>query len=194
MTLDSHAAKLKEMAEKIIDFTPQEISSITPEEIQRLFYDLQVYQIELQMQNEELQKAQFELSRLNNKLNFTYHCVPVGIITLDYQGFIEQANHTFADMLGYKASKLQKTHFSKLIFEEDKNIFIHRFDAFFKAPTNKSLQLRLQGDKNLPFPALIKGNADDGSDTASESFDLKSRKLIVTITNISDVIIDTNKT
>jgi hypothetical protein len=53
--------------------------------------------------------------------------------------------------------------------------------------------LRLQGDKNIPFPAFVKGNADDGNDTASESFDLKSRKLIVTVTNISDVITGANK-
>jgi len=188
MAQNSQNDKLKADAEKIINFTPHDIQNITSEEIQRLFYDLQVYQIELQMQNDELQKNQFELSQMNNRLNFAYHSVPVGILTLDYQGFIQQSNQTFADMLCSNPSKLVKKHFSKLIVEEDKNIFIQRFDAFFKAPLNKSLQLRLQSEKNTVFHALLRGSADDGTDTVSQNIDLKLRKLVVTVTDISDVI------
>jgi|GEM_PF-2010737 len=188
MARDSQNNKLKADAEKIINFTPHDIQNITSEEIQRLFYDLQVYQIELQMQNDELQKNQFELSQMNNRLNFAYHSVPVGILTLDFQGFIQQSNQTFADMLCTNPSKLVKKHFSKLIVEEDKNIFIQRFDAFFKAPLNKSLQLRLQSEKNTVFHALLRGSADDGTDTVSQNIDLKLRKLVVTVTDISDVV------
>jgi PAS domain S-box-containing protein len=191
MARDSLNDKLKAEAEKIINFTPQDIESITPEEIQRLFYDLQVYQIELEMQNEELQKSQFELSQMNNRLNFAYHSVPVGILTLDSLGFIQQSNQTFADMLGTTPNTLVKKHFSKLIFEEDKNIFMYRYDAFFKAPANKSLQLRLQTEKNTLFPTLLKGSADDGIDTFSQNVDLKQRKLVVTVTDISEVLNNT---
>lgn len=188
MSLDERSEKLKAEAEKIINFTPHDIKNITPEEIQRLFYDLQVYQIELQMQNDELQKAQLELSIVNNRLNFTYHSVPVGILTLDYQGFIQQTNQTFADMLGSNPNKLLKKHFSKLIVDEDKNVFIQRFDAFFKAPLNKNIKLRLQTEKNMVFHALLKANADDGSDIVTGNLDLKQRKLVVAITDISDVL------
>lgn len=188
MAQDSQNEKLKADAEKIINFTPHDIQNITSEEIQRLFYDLQVYQIELQMQNDELQKNQFELSQMNNRLNFAYHSVPVGILTLDYQGFIQQSNQTFADMLCSNPSKLVKKHFSKLIVEEDKNTFIQRFDAFFKAPLNKSLQLRLQSEKNTVFHALLRGSADDGTDTVSQNIDIKLRKLVVTVTDISEVV------
>jgi PAS domain-containing protein len=191
MAQDSQNDKLKADAEKIINFTPHDIQNITSEEIQRLFYDLQVYQIELQMQNDELQKNQFELSQMNNRLNFAYHSVPIGILTLDYQGFIQQTNQTFADMFCSNPSKLVKKHFSKLIVEEDKNIFIQRFDAFFKAPLNKSLQLRLQSEKNTVFHTLLKGSADDGTDTISQNIDLKLRKLVVTVTDISDVVNNT---
>jgi PAS domain S-box-containing protein len=187
MAQNSLNDKLKAEAEKIINFTPQDIQNITPEEIQRLFYDLQVYQIELEMQNEELQKSQFEISQMNNRLNFAYHSVPVGILTLDFQGFIQQTNRTFADMLGSTPNALVKKHFSKLVVEEDKNIFMHRFDAFFKSPSNKSLQLRLESEKNTVFHTLLKGSADDGTDTISQNLDLKQRKLIVSVTDISDV-------
>ena len=179
---------LRAKAEKIINFTTRELSTITPEEIQRLFYDLQVYQIELQMQNEELQKVQLELAQANNRLNFMYHSVPVGILTLDYQGFIEKFNQTFAEMLMMDSKDLIKKHFSKFIFEQDKNIFIQRYDAFFKIPKNKSICLRLQGNKKTAFHVLLKANVDDGSDDNNHMIDLKSRKLIVTVSDVNDMV------
>ena len=188
MKLKKLDKELREKAEKLVNFSPQEISSITHDEIQRIFYDLQVYQIELQMQNDELQKAQQEISQTNSRLNFIYHHTPVGIVTLNFQGFIQQANHGFAEMLGINANALVKKHFSKLIFDDDKNIFIQRYEAFFKVPANKSIQLRLLGKNDQVFHALLKGNADDGSDAMNGNPDIKQRKLVIAVTDISDVI------
>jgi PAS domain-containing protein len=188
MKLEERDNDLRAKAEKIVNFSPQEISIITPDEIQRILYDLQVYQIELQMQNDELQKAQLEISQTNNRLNFIYHHIPVGIVTLDFQGFIQQANHTFAQMFGISSNALVKKHFSKLIVDEDKTIFIQRYEPFFKVPTNKSIQLRLYGENNKIFSALLKGSADDGSDAMYGNIDIKQRKLVVAVTDISDAI------
>ena len=188
MKLEERDNDLRAKAEQIVNFTPQEISNITHDEIQRILYDLQVYQIELQMQNDELQKAQLEITQTNNRLNFIYHHTPIGIVTLDFQGFIQQANHTFGQMLGINSNALVKKHFSKLIVDEDKNIFIQRYEPFFKVPANKSIQLRLYGENNKVFDALIKGNADDGSDAMYGNVDIKQRKLVIAVTDITDAI------
>lgn len=188
MKLEERDNDLRAKAEQIVNFSPQEISNITHDEIQRILYDLQVYQIELQMQNDELQKAQLEITQTNNRLNFIYHHIPVGIVTLDFQGFILQANHTFGLMLGINSNALIKKHFSKLIVDEDKNIFIQRYEPFFKVPVNKSIQLRLYGENGKVFDALIKGNADDGSDAAYGNVDIKQRKLVIAVTDITDAI------
>lgn len=89
--MDKTSLELRNKAEQIIDFTPQELSGITPEEIQRLFYDLQIYQIELQMQNEELKRVQRELIDSRDRYHFLYNQVPVGIVMVNHLGFIEQA-------------------------------------------------------------------------------------------------------
>lgn len=188
MKLEERDNHLRAKAEQIVNFSPQEIGNITHDEIQRILYDLQVYQIELQMQNDELQKAQLEITQTNNRLNFIYHHIPVGIVTLDFQGFIQQANHTFGQMLGINSNTLIKKHFSKLIVAEDKNIFIQRYEPFFKVPANKSIQLRLYGENSKVFDALIKGNADDGSDAMYGNVDIKQRKLVIAVTDITDSI------
>ena len=90
--------------------------------------------------------------------------------------------------MGTAPNKLIKKHFSKLIIDEDKNIFIQRFEPFFKSPINKSIQLRLQTEKNTVFDVLIKGHTDDGSDSFEYNIDLKQRKLVIAVTDISEVI------
>ena len=188
MSIDERHEELRNRAEQVVNFSSQEIKNITPEEIQRLFYDLQIYQIELQMQNEELQKTQLELSQANNRYSFIYHCLPVGIVVLDHLGFIEQINHAFAKMLGVKSGALVKKHFSKLIFEEDKNIFIQRFEPIFKAPEGKSMQLRLQSN-NKVFPVLLQCNVYDESDNISTNNNLTQRKLVASITDLSGITV-----
>lgn len=188
MRLEERDNDLRARAEKIVNFSPQDIGNISHDEIQRILYDLQVYQIELQMQNDELQKAQLEIMQTNNRLNFIYHHIPVGIVTLDFQGFILQANHTFGQMLGISSTALVKKHFSKLIVDEDKNIFIQRYEPFFKVPENKSIRLRLYGRNSKVFESILKGSADDGSDSTCGNVEIKQRKLVVAVTDITDGI------
>src|SRR5574343_328824 len=105
-----YAQQLKDRAEKIIDFTPEEISQITPDEIQRIFYDLQIHQIELKMQNQELLSAQEELTLSRNNYHYLFHQLPVGIVIVGANGFVEQVNDTLLDWLGVEKAKLVKKH------------------------------------------------------------------------------------
>ena len=179
---------LKEQVKKIADFTAEDISDITSEEIQCLMYELQCHQIELEMQNDELVKAQLELTKLNNRLHLIYHQVPVGILTLDNKGFIKAANLNFAKMMRTDINKLINRPFASFIDKDDLYRFIRGFGNFFAYPENNSIQLMLVGENTDPFPVLIQGTADDGSDMSDGSVDFEKRKLVIVITDISDAI------
>ena len=191
MKFEERASQLKSKAELLVNFTPQEISNINPDEIQRLFYDLQVYQIELEMQNDELQKAQHEILNSRNRFSLIYHQIPIGIVSVDIHGFILDSNHYFSQMVNIEQHQLTKKHFSSLILEKDKNIFINRFGAFFNSPNKKSLNLHLQGNLNIPFYAKLLGVVDHGSDSY-ESSGNESSKLVISITDVSDIAANNN--
>jgi len=101
------------------------VSSIasTPEEERALLYELQVHQIELEMQNDELQRSQHELATAHARYLDLYDFAPVGYCTIDEKGVITKANLTLAALLGVTRLSLTKRLFSHYIQHKDQDDF-----------------------------------------------------------------------
>lgn len=90
---------------------------------QLALHELQVYQIELQMQNIELRRNQAELEIAKERYFNLYDLAPVGYITYREDTLITEANLTIADMLGAPRSELLQKTFNRFIFSVDQDIF-----------------------------------------------------------------------
>lgn len=80
---------------------------------QKLLHELQVHQIELEMQNENLRLAQTQAESAMEAYKMLYDFAPVGYLTINNQGYIEDINLTAAAMLGVERSLIVKQLFSK---------------------------------------------------------------------------------
>jgi two-component system, LuxR family, sensor kinase FixL len=95
-----------------------------------LLHDLQVHQIELEMQNRELRKAQQELDIARNRYADLYDFAPVGYLTFDGQGRVQEVNLTAASLLrtarlriiGHPFSAWLAAGESKLFFAHLRNV------------------------------------------------------------------------
>ena len=74
---------LRQRAEALLHEKPRALSNMPPEDIQQLIHELQVYQLELEMQNEELRRTQLQLAEAHDKYFDLYDFAPVGYFTLD---------------------------------------------------------------------------------------------------------------
>lgn len=104
-------------------------ASLSPEEINVLLNELQVYQLELEMQNDELKASYLTLDQERAKFVGLYDLAPVGYFILDYLGIVEEANQNGVDLLKISKQTILCKRFQSFIAPrswEDFYNFLHR--------------------------------------------------------------------
>jgi PAS domain S-box-containing protein len=151
----SYKKKLRERAEEYIQKHPSAIKEIQPDEVKKLIEDLQIHQIELEMQNEELRRAQLELESVRDKYSDLYEFAPVGYFTFDEMARIQNVNLTGADLLGSTRIGLLNMRFSSFITPDSQDDFyIHR-QQLVETETHQSCELKLKKQNGEHFYAKL---------------------------------------
>ncbi|MDO8311172.1 MAG: hypothetical protein Q7T25_04460, partial [Sideroxyarcus sp.] len=85
---------LRTSAEAQLRYAPD--TKQMPRPAEKLMHELQVHQIELEMQNETLRQAQIALEGSRDRYVDLYDFAPVGYLTLNHEGMIDEINLTGA--------------------------------------------------------------------------------------------------
>ncbi|MFN2343842.1 MAG: PAS domain-containing protein, partial [Desulfonatronovibrio sp.] len=125
------------------------IEAMTPEEIQQMFYELRVRQIELDLQNQELNRSQEALRFSRERYLDIYEQAPVGYMTLSREGLVQEANLTAAAMLGVERAWLSGQALSRLILKEDQDIYYLHRKLLFETGQPQSSELRMQNKDGI---------------------------------------------
>ena len=80
---------------------------------EELHLELLVHQIELEMQNEELQRAGTALEESRDRYVDLYEFAPIGYLLLGTGGMISEINLTGATLLGEERKKLLHRRFAR---------------------------------------------------------------------------------
>ena len=86
--------------DKMLNNLKIDISRMSTKDIKRLISDFRVRLIELEIENEKLQRTQVDLSDSHNHYAQLFDYAPVGYFVLNDNGVIIEANLTFTRMLG----------------------------------------------------------------------------------------------
>ena len=156
---------LRQKAEKLVlkKVPLENIDNMTQSEVRQMLHELRVHQIELEMQNEELQRAQTEASVAGERFFDFYDLAPVGYVTLNEKELILEANLTLAALLGIHRKKLIKQIFSRFIFTEDQDIFYLYRKQFFQSEEPRRCELRLLKKDGSAFWVRLDAIAVAGS-------------------------------
>ena len=114
----------------------------------RLMHELQVHQIELEMQNEELCRANEVAETALRKYTMLYDFAPMGYFTLNAEGKIEDMNFTGAEMLGDRRFSLVGSNFKFFISTEHKDEFETFLTKVYAGISKESCKVRLGHYKN----------------------------------------------
>ena len=113
------------------------------EETRRMLHELRVHQIELEMQNEELRRAQTELNAARARYFDLYDLAPVGYCTLSEQKLILEANLTAATLLGVARGALVKQPITRFIFKQDQDLYYKHLKQLFESGEPQACELRM---------------------------------------------------
>jgi len=116
----------------------------------RLMHELQVHQIELEMQNEELRRANETAETALRKYTMLYDFAPMGYFTLDSDGIIEDLNFTAAELLGDRRFSFVGNNFKLFVSETFKEIFNTFLDTVYAGSAKESCEVML-GYSNSPY-------------------------------------------
>ena len=142
-----NAAGLRKRAETIARekaAQPQEdIEDLSPEAIREKLHELSVNQIELDMQKEELRKAQVELDNARTSYLDFYNLSPVGFCSISKQGLIIKTNLTTVTLLGASQDDLINQPFTRFIHNEDQDIYHLHSKRLFESGDPQTCDLRM---------------------------------------------------
>ncbi|MBI5603545.1 MAG: PAS domain-containing sensor histidine kinase [Deltaproteobacteria bacterium] len=147
---------LRRQAEERLKQQSHDRGAMAPEETGRLFHELQVHQIELEMQNEELRRAQEDLETTRDRYFDLYDLAPVGYLTLSEHGLILEANLTATQMLGLDRSRLAGQPLSRFIFRDDQDLYYLFLKRLFEGKPPPTFELRMKGDDGRLFWVQMK--------------------------------------
>jgi PAS domain S-box-containing protein len=119
------------------------MSTFSEAETIKLIHELEVHQIELEMQYEELKRAEAKAESVTEKFTVLYDFAPVGYFTLDSNCTIAELNLNGAIMLQRERSVLVKSNFRNFITYDTISIFDDFFLKVFETKSKQTCEVRL---------------------------------------------------
>ena len=144
------APTLRQRAETQLGIPDADERAITPEAARRLVHELRVHQIELEMQNDELRRIQEALDLSLARYFDLYELAPVGYLTLNRVGLIQQANLAAASLLNTPRSHLLDQSLSRFILPEDQDVHYRHRQQLWSTGERQSYEVRLRHPDDEP--------------------------------------------
>jgi PAS domain S-box-containing protein len=142
--------ELRRQAEARLRTTRRDVAAMPIKDVQRLVYELQVHEIELEMQNEELRRAQMELEVARDRYVDLYDSAPTGCLTLNPKGMILEANLPACTLLGINRKDLLGKPVIGFVAAKDQATLLRHIREIFKAGASQACEVDLAQQDDAP--------------------------------------------
>jgi len=139
-------------------------SSSPAEEERSALHEVQMYQIELELQNEELRRTQVDRDASRERYFELYDRAPVGYCTVSMQGIVLEANLTAATMLGMTRKTLVDQPISQFIVRAHQDIYYLQRKQLVESGEAQARDLRMVKSDGVQFwVSLVTAAAQDSN-------------------------------
>lgn len=135
--------KIRERAEQMLQSVPEQERLRFSNDVDTLLHELQVYHVEIEMQNEELRRTQDHLNKTLGMYTDLFNRGPVSRLIVNENGIVLHANEYFCEVSCFSMDQVRNKPIIYFIYEEDHKLFYSLFSTFHKSPAGKTLKLRM---------------------------------------------------
>lgn len=161
-------AELRRRAERrLSDHPAKPAPHPTAADTQRLFHELEVHQIELELQNAELQKTRDDMEAALERYTDLFDFAPVGYFSIDAEGLILEVNLTGAALLGVERSRLIHLRLHRFVAPTSQPVFLAFLKKVFAEPKNQACEAQLLKEGGGDFWASFRASACEITSAAS---------------------------
>ncbi|MEX8547999.1 MAG: PAS domain-containing protein [Mucilaginibacter sp.] len=155
---------LREKAEQLISADKNSNRGVQLMEVKRLFHELRVQQIELEMQNDELQNSYAELE--HGRINFSnlFELAPISYFVTSQTGIIQNVNYAGIKLFDSGKNSMVGKLFLLNIHPEDRDEFYIYFKKLFASPDAQTCFIRLIKKNQDILNVQVDGIAVQNSD------------------------------
>lgn len=151
MSLERHGREnnyneMMTKAQDALKLLESKASGLTVEEVKSVLGELHTKIIDMEIANDEIIRAQRELERSYNKYAHLFDSFPMGLVTLDAEGSIMEANLAFAEIIGEDRRKLIRRHVCSLVYSQDHKTFRTFLDMLRKSVNSLECEIRILKD------------------------------------------------
>jgi two-component system CheB/CheR fusion protein len=124
------------------------IGSSDEEDAAALFHELRLHQLELEVQNEDLRRAQTDSEQALARYLELYQLAPVAYLSLDAMGVVLEANRAAAELLALTGEQLLLSKLGSVVVRADEAILERHLHDLFARGGTATAELRLRrGDR-----------------------------------------------
>ncbi|WP_316841798.1 PAS domain S-box protein [Pedobacter gandavensis] len=152
---------------------------ISNHELTVLLEELQIFQLELEMQNDELSNSYEMLELERTKFVDFFNLAPVGYFIINHIGLVEEANQTGIDMLAVSKETIIGAKFQSFIVEPEWEAFYAFLHKMNVAKHKKNCEIRTIAANGQEYDVRMEGIAIEGALS-------KGNKYYVTVIDISE--------
>lgn len=154
-----HSGKRKVVLEHLLNQSqPGErinLSKMRNVDIEQYVHKLQLQLLQLEKENEGLQKSQAELQQEMEHFSELYEKAPAGYATISEMGTVLRLNHTLAGYLGYDKTNLTGRFFTDLVHIKDVTEFTETINTLFENQKEQQLSIRMVRQNGTVFFAAL---------------------------------------
>jgi PAS domain S-box-containing protein len=136
--------ELRLKAEEKLKARDHQIDSMGKTDLATLAHELSVYQVELEMQNEELRRSRKEAEEGRDRYIDLFDFAPVGFFTLDAHNRIVEVNLAGCQLLNLERTKLVNQPLTRFMAPEEADLFYYYRKRVMETGTKQTTELKFR--------------------------------------------------